>query len=240
MMIALHKNARATPARRAERAASSQTTATLALRYCVSEDSVYKWKSSNSFNDASHTPHRLQTSLTPAQEQIVVELRKMLLLPLDDLLAVTREFRCPQAKRPGLDRCMRHHGIGNLNAQGYVSKLDQRTPVARQIRAIFNTSDAHEEQRLLGVVLKEWRVSHSQLAAWAKINLPEGFAVFGQQADQTLILFGIDQPWPRHIESSQAWLHSKLIRVLNVAGPSEERHPGIYAATLKVLDQLFS
>jgi hypothetical protein len=170
----------------------------------------------------------------------VVELRKMLLLPLDDLLAVTREFPCPQAKRPGLDRCMRHHGIGNLNAQGYVSKLDQRTPVARQIRAIFNTSDAHEEQRLLGVVLKEWRVSHSQLAAWAEINLPEGFAVFGQQADQTLILFGIDQPWPRHIESSQAWLHSKLIRVLNVAGPSKERHPGIYAATLKVLDQLFS
>ena len=65
------------------------------------------------------------------------------------------------------------------NAQGYVSKLDQRTPVARQIRAIFNASDAHEAQRLLNVALKQYQVSHPQLAAWAEINLTEGFAVFG-------------------------------------------------------------
>jgi transposase InsO family protein len=35
---------------------------------------------------------------------------------LDDLLAVTREFICPQATRSGLDRCLRRHGVGNLNA----------------------------------------------------------------------------------------------------------------------------
>jgi hypothetical protein len=40
----------------------------------------------------------------------------MLLLPLDDLLAVTREFLRPQATRSGLDRCFRRHGVGNLNA----------------------------------------------------------------------------------------------------------------------------
>ncbi len=34
--------------------------------------------------------------MTPAQEAIVVELRKTLLLPLDDLLAVVREFIEPQ------------------------------------------------------------------------------------------------------------------------------------------------
>ena len=115
MMIALHKNARTTPATRAEMAASSETAATLALRYGVSEGTVYKWKGRDSFHDASHTPQRLQTTLTSAQEQIVVELRKMLLLPLDDLLAVTREFLCPQATRSGLDRCLRRHGVGNLN-----------------------------------------------------------------------------------------------------------------------------
>jgi hypothetical protein len=85
MMIALHKNARTTPATRAEIAASTETAATLALRYGVSEGTVYKWKGRDSFHDASHTPRRLQTTLTPAQEQIVVELRKTLLLPLDDL-----------------------------------------------------------------------------------------------------------------------------------------------------------
>jgi transposase-like protein len=116
MMIALHKNARTTPATRAEMAASSETAATLALRYGVSEGTVYKWKGRDRFHDASHTPKRLQTTLTAAQEHIVVELRKMLLLPLDDLLAVTREFICPQATRSGLDRCLRRYGVGNLNA----------------------------------------------------------------------------------------------------------------------------
>lgn len=80
---------------RAEIASSAETAATLALRYGVSKGSVYKWKGRDRFNDVSHTPQQLQTKLTPAQEQIVVELRKMLLLPLDDLLAVTSEFLCP-------------------------------------------------------------------------------------------------------------------------------------------------
>lgn len=38
-------------------------------------------------------PQRLQTTATPAQEAIVVYLRMTLLLPLDDLLAVTCEFQ---------------------------------------------------------------------------------------------------------------------------------------------------
>lgn len=65
------------------------------------------------------------------------------------------------------------------NAQAYVSRLDQRKPVARQIRGIFNAPDAHEAQRLLNNALKDWQLSHPQLAAWAEINLPEGFAIFG-------------------------------------------------------------
>jgi hypothetical protein len=37
----------------------------------------------------------MYTTLTPAQELIVVELCKTLMLPTDDLLAVTREFINP-------------------------------------------------------------------------------------------------------------------------------------------------
>ena len=40
------------------------------------------------------------------------------------------------------------------NDQGYVSKLDQRTPVARQLRGIFNAPDAHEAQRLQNIALQ--------------------------------------------------------------------------------------
>lgn len=116
MIIALHKNARTTPAIRAEIAASTEPVAVLASLYNVGEGTIRRWKHRSVFTDASHTAHRLQTTLTPAQERIAVELRKMLLLPLDDLLAVCREFLCPDVSRSGLDRCLRRHGVGNLKA----------------------------------------------------------------------------------------------------------------------------
>ena len=47
---------------------------------------------------------------------MVVELRKTLLLPLDDLLVVTREFIHPEVSRSGLDRCLRRHGVSDLKA----------------------------------------------------------------------------------------------------------------------------
>jgi transposase InsO family protein len=48
------------------------------------------------------------------QEAIVVELRCTTLLPLDDLVAVVREFIHPGVSRSGLDRCLRRHGVANL------------------------------------------------------------------------------------------------------------------------------
>ena len=116
MMIALHKQARTTPAVRAEIAASADSVKALACRYGVTEATIYKWKSRESVQDRSHMAHRLQTTLTPAQETIVVHLRQTLLLPLDDLLAVTREFLCKDVSRSGLDRCLQRHGVGSLQA----------------------------------------------------------------------------------------------------------------------------
>ena len=68
----------------------------------------------DSVHDRSHTPHHLQTTLTPAQEAVAVELRKALLVSLDDLLALLREFLNPNVFRSGLDRCLRRHGVGSL------------------------------------------------------------------------------------------------------------------------------
>ncbi len=42
--------------------------------------------------------------------------RAALLLPLDDLLAVTREFLNDKVSRSGLDRCLRRHGVASLKA----------------------------------------------------------------------------------------------------------------------------
>ena len=33
-------------------------------------------------------------------------------IPLDDLLALTREYLCPEVSRSGLDHCLRRHGVG--------------------------------------------------------------------------------------------------------------------------------
>ena len=73
-----------------------------------------KWKARTGVADLSHRPHKLSTTLSAAQEAIVVELRRLLLLPLDDLLVITREFICADMSRAALDRCLRRYGVNNL------------------------------------------------------------------------------------------------------------------------------
>ena len=91
MMISLHKNATTTPSIRERLSGSDEPAAVMARRYGVSEETARKWKRRDSVQDLSATPHTLQTTLSVAQEAVVVELRRILLPPLDDLLAVTRE-----------------------------------------------------------------------------------------------------------------------------------------------------
>ena len=114
MHIRLHKEATTTPKVRAAIQASDEPAWALAERYGTTEQTVWKWRKRDSVEDRSHTPHRLQTTLTPAQEAVAVALRKALLVSLDDLLAVVREFLNPNVSRSGLDRCLRRHGVGNL------------------------------------------------------------------------------------------------------------------------------
>jgi len=56
---------------------------------------VAKWRQREGVEDASHRPQRPHATLSTAQEAVVVALRETLPLPLDDLLAVTREFIQP-------------------------------------------------------------------------------------------------------------------------------------------------
>ena len=114
MLIHLHKQATTTPKVRAAIQASRKPASVLAERFGTTEQTIYKWRHRDSVHDRSHTAHRLQTTLTPAQEAVAVALRKTLLVSLDDLLAVVREFLNPNASRSGLDRCLRRHGVGNL------------------------------------------------------------------------------------------------------------------------------
>ena len=64
------------------------------------------------------------------------------------------------------------------NAQAYVTRLDQRKPVAQRIRAIFNAPDRAEAERLMTQTIELWAADAPKLAQWAEENLPEGFAAF--------------------------------------------------------------
>ena len=114
MKVQLHANATTTHKVRRMIQESDLPTSVLAKKYGLAVSTVRIWRNRDSVEDRSHTPHRLQTTLTCAQETVVVEIRKLLLLPLDDLLAVTREFINPNVSRSGLDRCLRRHGVSRL------------------------------------------------------------------------------------------------------------------------------
>jgi transposase InsO family protein len=112
----VHPLARTTPRTRAEIKASPASAAVLAERYNVTVATARKWKAREDTHDRSHRPHKLCTTLTPAQEVLAVELRRTLLLPLDDLLVLTREFINSAVSRSGLDRCLRRHGVSDLKS----------------------------------------------------------------------------------------------------------------------------
>ena len=114
MSQALHSLARTTHLIRKEIRESELSQAELARRHNANRQTIRKWHSRDSVEDRPHRPATLHTTLTPVQEVIVVELRTMLLLPTDDLLAVTREFINPAVSRAGLGRLLRRHGVSQL------------------------------------------------------------------------------------------------------------------------------
>ena len=105
MLINLHSQATTTPKTPAEIQASDEPARVLARRYGTTEQTVWKWRKRDSVNDRSHMAHRLQTTLTPAQEAVAVALRKTLLVSLDcgaTLLVNMRDIE-PRNEDDGFD-----------------------------------------------------------------------------------------------------------------------------------------
>jgi IS30 family transposase len=114
MQVKLHKNARTTPAIRRELRESPLSINALAKKYNLSRVTVRKWRRRESVEDRSHRPHELHANLSPLEEEIVVELRKTLLLPLDDLFVIVRDHINNKVSRSGLARCLVRHGVSRL------------------------------------------------------------------------------------------------------------------------------
>jgi transposase-like protein len=68
------------------------------------------------------------------------------------------------------------------NAGHYVPKMSMRTPVAADIRAIFNAPDRDEAEHLLTKFLSRYERTAPALVRWAEQAIPEGFTVFALPA----------------------------------------------------------
>ncbi|RZU98545.1 integrase-like protein [Spiribacter vilamensis] len=110
----IHTQVRTTPQLREEIRQSALSERALATKYNVTRSTVRKWKYRDTSADRSHRPHTLHTALPAAQEAIVVELRRSLLLSTDDLLVVVRELIEPDLNRSTLQRLLVRHGVSNL------------------------------------------------------------------------------------------------------------------------------
>ncbi|HCJ12610.1 MAG TPA: IS481 family transposase [Opitutae bacterium] len=68
----------------------------------------------------------MHCSLSEAQEYIVVELRKTFLLPLDDLLHISRKFINSTLSRSALARCLKRHDASDLRTLYPVTETPEK------------------------------------------------------------------------------------------------------------------
>ena len=82
-----------------------------------------------------------------------------------------------QARLPGVpwQRCQFHL---QQNAGHYVPRIDMRTQVASNLRAIFNSPDRTEAERHLQIAVKKYEKTAPKLSAWMSQNVPEGLTIF--------------------------------------------------------------
>jgi transposase InsO family protein len=113
-MSMVHPMARTTPRTRAEIHESKASLTQVSQTYNISLGTARKWRLRSDHLDRSHRAHELHTTLSPAQELIVMEIRRLCLLPLDDLVCVTREFINAKASRSGISRLLRREGLSKL------------------------------------------------------------------------------------------------------------------------------
>jgi transposase len=116
-MLAIHPNARTTPAVRAEIARSRERSGILAERYGVSAETIRKWRKRGAAacQDRSSRPHRLPWKASEEERAVVCELRRATGFPLDDRTFVVRHF-LPHLDRDHVYRILKAAGLSRRSA----------------------------------------------------------------------------------------------------------------------------
>jgi transposase InsO family protein len=111
MDLKLHANATTTPRTRAYIHKSAASNSALARELGIHSRTVARWKGRSDVADRSTRPHRLATALSEWEEALILELRRNLALPLDDILEAIRCCVNPKLSRSGIHRCLQRHGL---------------------------------------------------------------------------------------------------------------------------------
>ena len=113
MQVRLHKNATTTLAIRQAIKESPLSAYALAKKYGISQTTALRWKQAESFEDKSSRPHRLRTTLTPAQEERICFERKQFKKTIEDIF-FTLEGEIPNLYPMKIYRVLRRYGLGRL------------------------------------------------------------------------------------------------------------------------------
>jgi transposase len=114
-MLAIHPQARTTPAVRAEIARSHESSGVLAKRYGVSTETIRKWRKRGPADcqDRSARPHKLPWKASEEERAIVCALRRATGFPLDDLTFIVSHF-LPHLNRDAVYRILKAEGLNRL------------------------------------------------------------------------------------------------------------------------------
>jgi len=113
MQIKLHKNAKTTLALRKEIKNSKESLYTLAKKFSLNWGTVKRWKFSESLEDCSSRPHKLNTTLTPEQEDLICFERKQFKKTIEDIL-FTLEDKISKLYPMKIYRCLKRHNLATL------------------------------------------------------------------------------------------------------------------------------
>ena len=111
MHLRLHANATTTPRTRAYIQKNTASNEALARELGIHRRTVARWRARQDVADRSTRPHRLATPITDWEEALIVELRRSLALPLDDIVEAMRRCVNPKLSRSGIHRCLKRHNL---------------------------------------------------------------------------------------------------------------------------------
>lgn len=106
MQIKLHANARTTPKVRAYIQGSSLSVKELSSELGVSPKTIWAWKKRKDIYDRSHCRHNSLTTLTPEEEEIIIDLRQKVRLSVDDITEVMHRCVRETISRSSVYRCL--------------------------------------------------------------------------------------------------------------------------------------